>query len=72
MGGHARPNERRAVAKANRVSETLKMQCGEGGVGRKKRSGPLRIAADWKATALEAGVGGGGGLRRSRRVGGGL
>ena len=40
VGGDAPPNERRAVAKVNQsCSETLRAQCGENRVGRRK-SGP--------------------------------
>ena len=65
MSGDAHPNERRAVANANRVHNNLEVQYRKDGVGRRNNepiahratSGRLAyIAGDWKVTAWEAGV----------------
>ena len=76
VGGGARPNERRTVAKKINLRKTLRVQCEEGGAARKK-CGPTAYRAtsgrlakrgtekrrQWRQRC---------GLRRSRRMGGGL
>ena len=47
MGGGAHPNERRAAAEANRARKpclALRVQCGEGGMGR-RNSEPIAYRA---------------------------
>ena len=59
MGGGARPNEPRVVAKMNRVRKPSGY--GEDGAGRRKSEpiayrGAFGTAGEWKAMALEAKV----------------